>query len=75
MDVEYAAVVQKMRQQTLDYNEAFKPIGETYDPVHAESVDVLEWIKKERPKEYQRMLAGEEIGFHKMSNEYKETIK
>ncbi len=75
LDVEYAAVVQKMRQQTLDYNEAFKPIGDTYDPVHAESVDVLEWVKKERPKDYQRMLAGEEIGFHKMSNEYKETIK
>ena len=64
-----------MRQQTLDYNNAFTPVTEIYNPVHAESVDVLDWVKKEKPKDYKRMLAGEEIGFHKMLNEYKATSK
>ncbi|MEP2239078.1 MAG: sulfatase [Maribacter sp.] len=73
LDVEYADILKKMRQQTLDYNMAYKPVEDIYDPVHAESIDVFEWVKNKKPKAYKRMLAGEEIGFHKMLNEYKAT--
>lgn len=74
-DPKYAGVLQKMRQKTLEFDRQMEPVSSVYHPVHPISVDVLEWVKKERPEDYQRMLNGEEIGFKKAVEGYKASLK
>lgn len=74
-DPAYADKLKELRQRMKTFEEEMKPVDDTYHPVHPISVDVLEWVKKERPAAYQRMLAGEEIGFKKAVEEYKASLK
>ncbi|MGS0525274.1 sulfatase family protein [Zobellia nedashkovskayae] len=71
----YADVLQKMRAKTLAYDREMKPVSSIYHPEHAISVGALKWIKEERPEDYQKMLDGEEIGFKKAVQGYKESLK
>mgnify|MGYP001793611733 CR=1 FL=1 len=66
LDSDYVEELADMQRRILDYDIDFTPISSEYRPVPPESVDLLQWIVKERPKDYERMLAGEEIGFGKM---------
>ena len=52
-----------------------KSVSDVYEPEIADAVQVLEWVKKEKPEQYQQMLDGVEIGFHKMGQEYKAANK
>lgn len=70
---EYIHILDKLRKRTLEYDIEMKPVSTIYHPVHAISVDVLEWVKKERPEQYQQMLDGVEIGFHTMTDQYKKS--
>ncbi|WP_317040771.1 sulfatase family protein [Pricia antarctica] len=70
---EYGDILDKLRKRTLEYDIEMKPGSTIYHPVHAISVDVLEWVKKERPEQYQQMLDGVEIGFHPMTEQYKKS--
>jgi len=45
-------------------------MSDEYEPIIAESVVILEWVKKHRPEEYKRMLEGYEIGFSKSKDDY-----
>lgn len=74
-DPAYADKLKELRQRTKTFEAEMKQVDVTYHPVHPISVDVLEWVKKERPAAYQRMLAGEEIGFKKAVEEYKASLK
>lgn len=74
-DPAYADKLKELRQRTKIFEAEMKPVDDTYHPVHPISVDVLEWVKIERPAAYQRMLAGEEIGFKKAVEEYKASLK
>lgn len=71
----YSEILNQLRKRTLAYDEEMKPVSSVYHPVHAISVDVMEWVKKERPEEYQRMLDGVEIGFKTMTEGYKKSLK
>lgn len=70
---EYGDILDKLRKRTLEYDKEMRPVSTVYHPVHAISVDVLEWVKKERPEQYQQMLDGVEIGFHTMTDQYKKS--
>ena len=49
---------------------AMTPVSDVYEPVHPKAVDVLEYVKKERPDWYQEMVSGKEIGFKKAVTAY-----
>ena len=68
---EYAKILKDLRKMIVQYDKKMKPVSNIYHPVHANAVDLLEWVKKDRPELYQQMLDGVEIGFQTLSKEYK----
>ena len=68
---EYAKILKDLRKKIVQYDKKMKPVSNIYHPVHANAVDLLEWVKKDRPELYQQMLDGVEIGFQTLSKEYK----
>ncbi|PKQ61337.1 sulfatase [Labilibaculum filiforme] len=71
----YAKILDKMRKETLKYDEFYTPVSDVFEPEHPGAVDVFEWLKKEKPEQYQEMLNGVEIGLHELTNEYKKSKK
>lgn len=72
---EFAIPLEKMRLLTNSYEVAMQPISDIYNPVHPIAVDLLDWVKKDKPELYAQMLAGIEIGFQGLMKEYKEEHK
>ena len=70
IDPSFKKVLNKFRIDMEEYNKRYKPMSDEYEPIIAESVVILEWVKKNRPEEYKRMLEGYEIGFSKSKEEY-----
>ncbi len=62
--------LRRLRKLTKRYDRKMKPVSDVYRPVHPISVEILDYIKKEKPALYKRMLAGEEIGFGKSRKLY-----
>jgi len=74
-NAKYAAILEELRAKTLQYDQQMIPVSNTYVPVHATAVDVLNFIKKEQPEAYKRMLSGIEIGYKKSVDAYKKAAK
>ncbi|MDE3741797.1 sulfatase [Maribacter polysaccharolyticus] len=70
-NLKYSKVLERMKKNTQDFDAQMKPKDSIYFPTHAISVEVLKWVKKERPVLYQKMLLGEEIGFSGLNKEFK----
>ncbi|MEQ9289088.1 MAG: sulfatase [Cyclobacteriaceae bacterium] len=70
-DKKFASILQKMRTKTRAMDEVMKPVSDIYEPIHPSAVDLLEWVKTEKPELYQQMLDGVEIGFQTLSKEFK----
>ena len=69
---EYKSILEKMRKKTFGYDEKMKPVSNVYIPVHPESVDVIEYVKKEKPELYKKMINGSELDFAGLAKEYHE---
>lgn len=67
----YSKILVQLREKTKQYEKEMKPMSDSYEPVNPISVGVLEFVKKKYPKEYEKMLDGEEIGFKTYVNAYK----
>ena len=52
-----------------------KPVSDVYDPFIMKGPAILEWLQKEMPAEYERMKAGEEIGYKRIIGLYKKAHK
>lgn len=74
-NAKYEKILKKMRKETVKFDKLNKPVSDVFHPVYPGAVDVLEYVKKEKPELYQQMLDGVEIGFHSMSSEYKKSKK
>ncbi len=72
---QYISILESLRDKTIYYDGLMTPVSDVYNPVHASAVDLLEWVKTEKPAMYQDMLSGVEIGFQKLSKEHKELNK
>jgi arylsulfatase A-like enzyme len=72
---EFARQLRRLRKSTRRYDRKMKPVSNVYQPTQAVSVAALAYIKKERPDLYERMLAGEEIGFKMAVALYKKSIQ
>lgn len=71
----YSKILVQLREKTKQYEKEMKPMSDSYEPVNPISVGVLEFVKKKHPKEYEKMLDGEEIGFKTYVNLYKKEKK
>lgn len=69
----YAKQLKKMRAKTVCNDNHNVAKSNIYHPETAGSVEVFEWVKAERPELYKKMQEGVEIGFKKMTNEYKKS--
>lgn len=69
----YAKILKMMRTKTVCYDKDNVAKSNVYHPETAGSVEVFEWVKAERPELYKQMQEGVEIGFKKMTNEYKKS--
>jgi len=74
-DLNYKLVLEQMRQRTLDYGASMKPCAEDFNPITPGAPALLEWVKKEKPDLYKQMQDGVEIGFQKLTKEYKQINK
>ncbi|TYA89225.1 sulfatase family protein [Seonamhaeicola marinus] len=72
---DYDIIKSTLQKELQQYEDAYAPISDTYNPVHPIAVDVLKWVKDEQPEEYQKMLSGIEIGWDKSIKGYKESLK
>ncbi|MDO6760978.1 sulfatase [Tamlana sp. 2_MG-2023] len=72
---DYASKLAEMRNITIVFDDTMKPISNIYNPTHAGAVDVLQYVKAEKPEQYKQMQEGVEIGFKKMTDEYKKSKK
>lgn len=64
------SILDSMRLRAQEYDRRMTPVSNVYHPVHPVSVDVLEWVKKEKPELYKQMQKGVEIGFGRLAREY-----
>jgi hypothetical protein len=63
-------ILDSMRIKTQKYDREMEPVSNVFHPVHPEAVDVLNWVKKEKPALYREMRNGVEIGFSALAREY-----
>jgi arylsulfatase A-like enzyme len=72
---EYIEILEELREKLAIWESQLPPTSESdFEFVHPIAVDVLEWVKTEKPDLYQEMLDGKEIGFGTMMREYRETV-
>jgi arylsulfatase A-like enzyme len=69
-DSHYSFVLKKMRKETVEYDQQTVSNSSVFHPDAAVSVELLEWVKTDKPELYQQMLDGVEIGFHHLLKEY-----
>lgn len=70
----YVKELTELREKTVNYDKKMAPVSTSFYPVSPISVEVLEFVEKEHPEVYKRMLAGEEVGFKTYVNTYKKAI-
>ncbi|MEM9929032.1 MAG: sulfatase, partial [Bacteroidota bacterium] len=69
-DPAYKKQLKRLRKKTKRFDRKMKPVADDYYPTHSTAVDILAFVKENYPKDYQQMLAGKEIGFHRMLKLY-----
>jgi uncharacterized sulfatase len=72
---EFKSVLDRLRIKTQEYDEEMTPVSSVYEPIITDGPEIVEWLKKELPEEYARMVAGEEIGYKRIGNAYKAAHK
>ena len=68
---EYSNVLDSLRQITKTYENSLVPVSSEYEPIIVEGKKIIAWLKVEMPQDYNRMLAGEEIGYGRVKSLYK----
>ncbi|WP_339917802.1 sulfatase [Yeosuana marina] len=72
---DYQDVLKKLQNETKYFDQAMTSKSNILEPVNYIGPKVIEWIKKDRPEDYERMVAGEEIGYKKFMNLYNESLE
>ena len=73
-DPDYGDIVKDLRTKLDQWETQLPETTESdFEFVHPISVDLFDWVKKEKPDQYQEMLNGKEIGFGRLVREYQES--
>ena len=71
----YVSILEKLRKETAHYDELMTPVSNVYQPEIMKGPAIVEWLKKEMPDDYAKMVAGEELGYKRITNLYKQSQK
>ena len=72
-DPDYEEILNDLRDKLSMWESQLPPTNEDdFDFVYPIAVDILEWVKEEKPALYQEMLNGKEIGFGRLSREFRD---
>ena len=74
-DEQFKKQLLAMRNKTKEMDSLMQAVDTIFEPVTPRSVDVLQWIKEEKPEWHKKMQEGVEIGFKKATEAYKESKK
>lgn len=66
----YQNVLEKLQNETKRLDEIMNSESNIYEPIISIAPQVLEWVKKEKPNAYAKMLEGKEIGYKKFVELY-----
>ncbi len=69
----YNEILNNLRAETLKFDAQMTPVSNVYHPEKMTGPQAIEWLKKELPEDYNRMLAGEEIGYSRIMKLYNES--
>ncbi|GAL63519.1 choline-sulfatase [Algibacter lectus] len=73
---EYTSILEDLREKTLKYDEAYKPVSDIYKPKSVQNtVDLVQWIKDEHPDIRNQMENGVEVGFKLWGEKFKKYKK
>ncbi len=70
-DPQYSSTLKKLRKLTCRYDKEMTPVSDVYEPIVPNSVEILEWVKSDKPELYKQIQEGIEIGFKSLGKEYK----
>jgi arylsulfatase A-like enzyme len=74
-DPDYGDILEDLRGKLVQWETLLPETTEAdFDFVHPVAVDILNWVKTEKPDQYQEMLNGKEIGFGRLAREYRESL-
>jgi len=74
-NADYAAILEKLRKETLKFDKEIVPVSDIYNPKSVPGQPFIKWFQKEHPKAYQEMKYGKEVGYKKYSQLYKKSLK
>lgn len=69
-DPAFSVLCEKLKKELLELQQRMTPSEYICKPVEPGSVEVLDWVKSEKPGLYKEMLNGVEIGFQTLTQEY-----
>ena len=69
-DSAHKMIIKSLRHKADLYDSKMQSDVNVFDPVYPIAVDLLKWVKKEKPQQYKLMLEGVEIGFGHLLKEY-----
>ena len=69
-DSAHKMIIKSLRHKADLYESKIQSDVNVFDPVYPIAVDLLKWVKKEKPQQYKLMLEGVEIGFGHLLKEY-----
>ncbi len=68
----YASTLDKLRNTTKDFDKAYVPVSNIYEPKSVQStVDLVQWIKDKHPEIRKQMENGIEVGFKSWGDNFK----
>ena len=70
-DPAHKMIIKSLRHKLDLYDSKMQSDVNVFDPVYPIAVDLLKWVKKEKPQQYKLMLEGVEIGFSHLLKEYR----
>ena len=71
----YAAILEKLRKETLAFDAKIVPVSDTYKPNPVPGQPLVKWFRENHSEAYQEMKAGVEVGYKKYSSAYKKQLK
>ncbi len=73
-DKESLLQLKLMRSICKDYEKQYEANSLVYAPVKVNTQELVEWVKKTKPKLYQKMLNGDEIGFTDLMKKFNSSL-
>lgn len=69
-DPKYKSILDELRGKLVETEKMNTSKDQTFHPVRIGTLDIINWLKTDRPEVYKEMQNGVEVGFRKYTEEY-----